>query len=137
MTWWAIRKHPRAIAAYGADSLLPLPDFAGVASVPLVAPLEWRMNKVSDTSTERDLRELPAHLDKVDAWIAEGTLGGESANGADLQIGSSMALLSTHTDLAPMTDGRPALELGRRHFAGFPGSTPAGTFPSGWVNTGQ
>ena len=33
-----------------------------------------------------DLAELPARLDEIDAWIAEGVLGGDELNAADFQI---------------------------------------------------
>ena len=78
------------------------------------------------------MEELPSHLDRVDAWITEGTLGGEAPNAADLQIGSSIAMLNTHQDLRPLLDGRPSLELAVRQFADFPGEMPAGTLPREW-----
>ena len=133
MSWWTLRKRPRAITTYGEDSQLPLPNFAAVASMPLIAPIEWRMNEVSDETIERDVEELPSHLDRVDAWIAEGTLGGEAPNAPDLQIGSSMAMLNTHRYLHPLLDGRPSLELAVRQFADFPGEMPAGTLPREWI----
>jgi len=133
MSWWTLRKRPRAIKTYGEDSQLPLPDFAAVASMPLITPIEWRMNGVSDERIKRDLEELPGHLDKVDAWIGEDALGGETSNGADLQIGSSIAMLNTHQDLHPLLDGRPCLELVAHQFADFPGEMPAGTLPREWL----
>jgi glutathione S-transferase len=136
MTWWTLRRRPGAITTYGEDSNLPLPDFAAVASAPLIVRLEWRINDVSDHRTKQDLEELPAHLDKVDGWIADGTLGGgASPNGADLQIGSSVALLNTVADLRPLLEGRPCLKAALREFPDFPGEIPAGTLPSGWLRT--
>jgi glutathione S-transferase len=133
MTWWTVRYRPSAARSYGEDSQLPLPGFAAVAATPLIARIEWRINDVSDEAIVRDLRELPGHLDRVDAWISEGTLGGEAPNAADLQIGSSIALLNTIADVRPMLAGRPALELARREFSGFPGEMPAGTVPPEWL----
>jgi glutathione S-transferase len=133
VVWWTIRRHPQAITSYGEDSRLPIPDFATVASVPLVTRLEWRINDVSDESTRRDVRELPGHLDRVDTWIAEGSIGQGTPNAADLQIGSSIAMLNTHEDLRPLLAGRPSLELATSQFADFPGHMPGGVLPSEWI----
>lgn len=133
MTWWTLRKQPRAIASYGEDSQLPLPDFAAVATAPLIVRIEWRINDVSDETIKRDLQELPGHLDRVDTWIGEGTLGGKTPNAADLQIGSSIALLNTVADLRPLLDGRPSLEVALRQFSDFPGHMPGGTLPREWI----
>ena len=133
MTWWTLRKRPRAITTYGEDSRLPLPDFAAVASAPLITRIEWRINDVSDETIKRDLRELPGHLNRVDAWIADGTIGNETPNAADLQIGSSIALLNTIADLRPLLDGRPSLEVAVREFSDFPGHLPKGTVPREWI----
>ena len=133
MTWWTLRHRPRAITTYAADSELPLPDFAAVATAPLITRIEWRINDVSDAAIERDLRNLPEHLDRVDGWIAEGVLGADQPNAADLQIGASVALLSTIADLGTMLANRPALELAERHFADFPGHVEEGTLPREWL----
>jgi glutathione S-transferase len=133
LTWWVLRRRPRAITTYGEDSRLPLPDFAAVASAPLIARIEWRINDVSDEQVRQDLGALPAHLDRIDSWIAEGVLGGQPPNGADLQIGSSIALLNTIRDLRPILEGRPCLEVAMREFAAFPGDTPEGTLPAEWL----
>lgn len=135
MTWWTLRRRPQAITSYGEDSHLPLPDFATVASAPLIIRIEWRINDVSDAGTKRDIEELPGHLDRVDAWIAEGTMGSEIPNAADLQIGSSIALLNTVADLRPLLEGRPCLDVALREFADFPGHMPEGTLPADWVKT--
>jgi glutathione S-transferase len=133
MTWWALRHAPRAITSYGEDSRLPLPDFASVASAPLIARLEWRINDVSDEQARRDVEGLPEHLDRVDGWIASGTMSaGKSPNAADLQIGSSIALLNTIADLRPLMEGRPSLGSALE-FPDFPGEIPAGTLPPSWV----
>jgi hypothetical protein len=134
MTWWTLRQAPRAITSYGEDSQLPLPDFASVASAPLIVRLEWRINDVSDERARRDVEELPGHLDRVDGWITAGAMGdGEAPNAADLQIGSSIALLNTIADLRPLLKGRPSLEAALREFPDFPGEIPPGTLPPDWI----
>jgi glutathione S-transferase len=78
-----------------------------------------------------DLERLPALLDRVDALIAEGTIGGEEPNAADLQIGSSLRALGALPQLAPLLDGRPAGELAQRMFPGYPRVPPA--LPAEWI----
>ena len=34
-----------------------------------------------------DIAALPGQLDRVDGWIADGLIGGDEPNAADLQIG--------------------------------------------------
>ncbi len=61
---------------------------------------------------ERELlAELPAHLDRIDAWIADGVLGGEQLNAADFMVAPSLALILYREDVRPIFEGRPALEL--------------------------
>jgi glutathione S-transferase len=61
---------------------------------------------------ERDLAaELPAMLDRIDAWIADGVLGGAQLNAADFMVAPSLALILYRPDVMPIFEGRPALEL--------------------------
>ena len=57
------------------------------------------------------LAELPAMLDRIDAWIAEGVLNGPELNAADFMVAPSLALILYRPDVRPMFEGRPALEL--------------------------
>jgi hypothetical protein len=57
------------------------------------------------------LAELPPMLDRIDAWIADGILGGPQLNAADFMVAPSLALILYRSDLMPMFEGRPALEL--------------------------
>ncbi len=47
-------------------------------------------------------------LDKVDAWIGEGVLGGDRPNVADFMIAPSIALLTYRPELGRLIAGRPA-----------------------------
>jgi glutathione S-transferase len=57
------------------------------------------------------LAELPALLDRVDAWIADGVLGGEELNVADFMVAPSLALILYREDVRPIFEGRACLEL--------------------------
>ncbi|HEX2088189.1 MAG TPA: glutathione S-transferase family protein [Solirubrobacteraceae bacterium] len=57
------------------------------------------------------MAELPALLDRVDALIADGVIGGEQLNAADFMIAPSLALMLYRPDVRPLFEGRPSLEL--------------------------
>jgi glutathione S-transferase len=69
---------------------------------------------VNRRSEARLLARLPAELDRVDAWIADGTLNGEQLNVADFVIAPCLALLAYRPDVRPELDRRPAGRLLRR-----------------------
>jgi glutathione S-transferase len=57
------------------------------------------------------LAELPAMLDRIDAWIADGVLNGPDLNVADFMVAPSLALILYRDDVRPLFEGRPSLEL--------------------------
>ena len=66
---------------------------------------------LSRTADEELLAELPASLDRIDAWIADGVLGAEELNVADFMVAPSLALILYRPDVLELLEGRPALEL--------------------------
>jgi glutathione S-transferase len=61
---------------------------------------------------ERELLEgLPPMLDRIDAWVASGVLGGEELTAADYAIAANVALLTYRSDLREALDGRPVMAL--------------------------
>ncbi len=108
---------------------LPRPIVRVVA--PGVIRIESAMHGVSEDAVRADMCALPGHLDRIDAWIAEGVLSAETPNAADLQIGSSLRLLLTIGDVRPLLARRPAEELAMRLFGDFPGDVPDGALAVG------
>lgn len=132
--WPTFKAHPEAMATYSAGSKLPpIPVPVLKAIAPVVTRVEMRMNDASDAGYAADLRTLPEMLDRVDAWIADGTLGGEQPNAADLQIVPSVRLLMTLGDLRPLIEPRPCGQLAMRLFPDFPGDAPAGIIPAAYL----
>ena len=74
-------------------------------ALPLTARLMALKNKAHDEAARADLAALPAHLDRIDGWIADGVLGAEQPNAADLQIGSTIRLLLQHRGRAAADRG--------------------------------
>jgi glutathione S-transferase len=78
----------------------------------LITPRILRGMFVAGPAAEDEvLAELPAMLDRIDAWITDGTLGGAQLNAADFMVAPSLALILYRPDVMPMFEGRPALEL--------------------------
>jgi len=133
--WGAVKRRPAAIPSYQEASQLPqLPRPLVRLVAPGVIAIERALHGASDDAIRADLRALPEHLDRVDGWIVDGVLGGaKEPNAADLQIGSSLRLLTTIGDVRPLLAGRPGEALATALFADFPGDVPAGAYPAGWL----
>lgn len=125
--FFALRRRPDAMPSFLANSKLPVPAWAARMSGPLTTFIEFRLNAITEEAVRADLAALDGHLAKIDGWVEEGVLGGETPNAADLQIGASLALLRTVGDLTERIDASRGGELVRRWFGDYPGSIPAGT----------
>jgi glutathione S-transferase len=78
----------------------------------LITPRILRHIFLASPEADRELlAELRVLLDRVDALIADGVLGGEQLNAADFMVAPSLALILYRPDVRPMFEGRPALEL--------------------------
>jgi len=100
--------------------------------MPLTARLMAIKNKASDEAARADLAALPAQLERIEEWMAQGVIGGERPNAADLQIGSTVRLLITIGDVRPLVEGRRAAELAR-YFPPMVGAVGAGVLPREWL----
>jgi glutathione S-transferase len=131
LIWAGFRHSPAAMLSYGEHSRLPLPPAAIRVSAPLIARLAARLNRTDDDVVRSDLKALPAQLDRIDAWIADGTIGArEHPNTADLQLASTVRLMLTFADARPLIEGRPCADLARALFPDTDGELPAGSLPS-------
>ena len=137
VVWAALRRSPAAVVGYSDGADLPVPAPLARLTAPLVAWSAATVNRARDPAVRADLLALPGHLARVDGWLAQGVLGGGAVNAADLQIASSLRLLLTVDDVAPLIDGRPAGALARRVFRDYPGRVAAGALPAGWVPDGR
>jgi len=128
----AFIRRPAAMEGYAANAKLPLPRPLMRPALPLTARLMALKNKARDDTARADLQALPGLLDRIDAWIADGLLGGEHPNAADLQIGSTIRLLATIGDVCPLIGDRPAAQL-TRYFPPMVGEVPPGVLPGEWL----
>jgi glutathione S-transferase len=66
---------------------------------------------VSPDADRELVAELQAMLDRIDAWITDGVLGGPDLNAADFMIAPSLALILYRPDVTPLFEARPSLDL--------------------------
>lgn len=108
---WAVRD-PIGASRSAADGRMGFLLYRRELARRLIIPQIGRNVFAVDPGAERELLAgLPAMLDRIDAWIADGILGGEQLNAADFMVAPSLALMLYRPDLLPRFEGRPALEL--------------------------
>jgi hypothetical protein len=134
LLWRTFTMHPAAMKSYQEGSRFPMPAIAVRLLAPAVNAVERRLNAAEEGAVRADLLALPGHLDRIDGWLADGVLGGETVNAADLQIAPTSRLMLTIGDVRPYFAGRPAEAHAMGLFGEWPGSTPAGVFPAEWVS---
>ena len=141
LAWWALlhlsgkeRTEAARLSLEGYRVGLPI----GVASrtVLPIAKVAARYNHSTDEAVRADLAAVPDRIDRVDALIAEGVIGGDQPNAADFQIATSVRLLLAYEDLKPYIEGRPAAEHARRVVPEYNAAFPR-VFPAEWLPSRQ
>jgi len=128
----AFLRRPTAMLTYAAEAKLPLPIGLLRPAVGLTAHLMARKNNANEDAARADVVALPSQIARIDGWIADGLLGGEQPNAADLQIGSTIRLLLSIADLRPLFEGHRSAEL-KRYFPPMVGEVEPGVLPAAWL----
>jgi glutathione S-transferase len=132
LLWWAFKRDKENLRGYSEGAHMGVPvGLAIKTGGPLVA-LAARFNEATDANAHAALLALPDLLDRVDAYIADGTIGGTEPNAADFQIATSIGLALTLDDLKPLIEPRPAAALAERFVPDYPGHVPP-IFPPAWL----
>ncbi|HKN92947.1 MAG TPA: hypothetical protein VJU60_01335, partial [Thermoleophilaceae bacterium] len=129
---WSARKDSSGLFGYLEGSKIGMPHRVAAATAGPFIALDARSRGATDENVRRAIAVFPSMLQRIDDWIAEGVLGGEPANAADLQIAPSLRLAMSLDDLRPAIEGRPAGQLATRIVKHFPGRTPA-VLPTEWL----
>lgn len=130
--WNAVRRKPRSIATFLEGSNLPLPGpVAAYSSGPIIYG-EYKVNDATDENVRNVLAAMPDWLDRLDGWVADGTLGGDPSNAADFQIAPSICLAMTLQDLRPFLAGRPVAEAALSLLPDYAGDVPP-ALPEEWL----
>ena len=114
---------------------IPAPGLVGALNVPIARRFA-RASGADADAVRADLENLPSHLDRIEALIEEGTIGGERPNAADFQIASSVRALMGFEETHGLLPGRPAGELALRLFPAFPGPLELG-LPREWLSAAR
>jgi glutathione S-transferase len=130
--WNALKRDRAPLRSYAQGAKLGVPIGLAVRTAAPIVAAAARMNSADDATVRADVAALPAQLQQVDEWIAEGVLGGDPPNAADLQIAASLRLAMTLDDLRPAIESRPAGEMTLRAIPEFPGHAPA-VLPPAWL----
>jgi glutathione S-transferase len=130
--WNGLRRDRAALGTYAEGARLGIPIGLAVKTAAPIVALAVRLNQADDEHVRQDLAALPGALERIDDWIEEGLLGGETLNAADLQIATSVRLLMTMDDLRPAIEDRPAGEHALRVAPIFPGRVSP-VLPAAWL----
>ena len=96
-----------------------------MAFMPVIRQLA-RVSHADEGTVRRTIRDLPDRLDRVDALIADRTIGGAEPNAADFQILASVRVLLEFEDLGHLLEGRPCAAAARLLYPDWDGPIPAG-----------
>lgn len=133
LAWANLKRDRSTLRSYLEEARMGLPKgLAARAATPLVF-LSARLNKATDEATQADLAALPRLLGQVDAWIGSGLLGSPERNAADFQIATSLRLLGSFGDVAPLLAGRPAEQLAHEVVPTYAGHVKPGVLPAQWL----
>jgi glutathione S-transferase len=129
---WAVGKDPDAMASFLEDARMGPVTPVLKRTLPVVRPVVVFQMKIPDATAKACLEALPAQLDRVDALLAEGVIGGERPNAADYQIAPCVRLMLTFDQLREPIDARPAGRHARALVPDYPGRFKA-VFPEDWM----
>lgn len=115
------------------EARLPAPGLVGLAGWPVAWHNARKVGADDADGVRRAVEMVPSLLDRVDALIADGTIGGPRRNAADFQIATSVRLLMTFGDLAPALEGHPATRYATELMPDYPTAVPAGAVPPEWL----
>jgi glutathione S-transferase len=132
-SWWAFKRDREPMASYSEGARLGVPVGLAVKTGGPIVAVAARLNDSTDEKVRADLASLRADLDRIDAWIADGVIGGPEPNAADFQLAPSIRLLMSFDDLRPFIGSRPCGQMAQRVVPDFPGRTPA-VFPADWLS---
>lgn len=130
LPWGALYFRPEAMGTFGGGGPL---DPAGTDFAMRFIRSTWKYHGITSVLLAEDLATVPAMIERIEAFAADGLIDGDQPTAADLQIGSTIRVLLTVGDLHPAFEGSVAERIARRYFPDYDGLVPAGAFPAGWL----
>jgi glutathione S-transferase len=129
---YSVKADPEAMASFLTAPVMKIPASTMRAILPAIKPVVLLQMRTKEETARTCLEALPAQLDRVDALLAEGVIGGERPNAADFQIAPSVRLMLTFDQLRGHIDARPAGAFARRLVPDYPGRFRE-VFPAQWL----
>jgi glutathione S-transferase len=129
---YAVGKDPQAMASFVTAPLLGIDHALVRKALPVLRPVVTLQIRISAETARTCLEALPGQLDRVDALLAEGVIGGERPNAADFQVAPSVRLMLCFDQLRAHIDGRPAGRHARTLVPDYPGRFRE-VFPAQWI----
>jgi glutathione S-transferase len=114
---WGLVRHNHLRAWVGRQSHVPAAGVGAALGV-LVAWYYARAVDADEAHVRRHLAELPATLDRVDALLADGVIGGDDA--LTLEVLCSIRSLEAFTDLRSRVESHPCAAAARERFDDWP-----------------
>lgn len=118
---WAAKRDHDALLPIALSAKLPVPRALLRAVMPVLGPAIVSRMPVDAPKARVALERLPAELDRLDAAIADGVIGGAAPNAADFQAATSVRLATLIDAIEPILAGRPVTTLAHRLAPDYPG----------------
>jgi glutathione S-transferase len=118
---WVTVHDAESMASYLDGTHLGVPPHLVKRALPALRPVVNARMRVSDETAQTCALALGAQLDRVDALLADGVIGGEQPNAADFQVATSVRLMMTADQLREHIAARPAGEHAMRLCPDYPG----------------
>lgn len=129
---YGVGKDRDAIPSFLDGPLLGIPEGLVRTSLPALRPIVALQMRTADETARAALEALPAQLDRVDALLADGAIGGARPNALDFQIAPSVRLMLNFDQLREHIDARPAGVFARGLVPAYPGRIQD-VFPTAWI----
>jgi glutathione S-transferase len=130
---WALANDRDLRRWFSAEVLgLPFPDLQATLAKPVPRRLA-NMVGASAEAARADIAALPAMLDRVDALIADGVIGGDEPNAADFQVLATVRALRLMEDLRGAIAGRPCEAAALRVYSRYDGTPAPRALPPEWL----
>jgi glutathione S-transferase len=128
---WAVSSDSELRTRMAKSMGAPAPSVTQWGIWPL-AQFYLRYEGGGEKAARRDVAELSANLDRIDAFIEDGTIGSTALNAADFQIATSTRVVMNFPQLRPLVEGRPAGEHAMRIVPDFGREMPV-KLPEEWL----
>ena len=137
LAWWALlhlsgKERTEAARRSLQGYRVGLPIGLAARTVLPIAKVSAGYNNSTDEAVRADLAAVPGKIDRIDALLDEGVIGGEQPNAADFQIATSVRLLLAYDDLKPYLEDRPAAEHALSVVPDYNAAFPK-VFPAEWL----